>query len=160
MHSSDDFEKNNSPQKKSLPPRSAKNKIMDLLASREHSEKELRQKLKDRDFTDAEIDKAIQEAKDHKWLPETSELAERFANSLHQKNKGFLYINHQLTAKGLPQIEMNPELELEKAQRIVKNKYPGDFEKLPREEKARVARFLTSRGFDSSTIRRIIYEEF
>lgn len=139
------------------PMRSARNKLMDLLARRDHSEKELRTKLKQRNFTSVEIDAAISDARDRKWLGPPEEIGGKYADSLHGKNKGIHYINHHLQGKGLPTIKMDPDLELEKARRLVENKFSG-VDGLSKILRARVGRFLTSRGFDAETIRKIIFE--
>jgi regulatory protein len=152
------------------PPATARNKMMDLLARRDHSEKELRQKLKLR-FSAEEIDAAIEYGKTHGWVPSSEEgqalLAEKNAAVLHRKSKGIQYINHQLRKKGLPPVESDPALELEKALALVKNKYSVNSD-LSHEEKAKLkakmGRFLVSRGFDletvTQTIRKVIYEKF
>lgn len=137
-------------------------KVMDLLARRDHSEKELRKKLRER-FPDDEdtlnaIENAIQFAKDNNWLGDPQDLAHRMADMLHRKNKGIQYINNYLRDKGLPSVAADREAELEKALEIVKGKYDLEH-KLTREEKAKVGRFLMSRGFDSETVRKVIYEK-
>lgn len=140
----------------------AKKKVMDLLARRDHSEKELRTKLRDR-FSDEEglgdiVNEAIEFAKDNNWLGNPEDLASRMADMLHRRNKGIHYINNYLREKGLPSVETDRDLELEKALSIVKNKYDEDYE-FSREEKAKVGRFLAARGFDSETVRKVIYEK-
>ncbi|CAE78481.1 regulatory protein RecX [Bdellovibrio bacteriovorus HD100] len=135
---------------------------MDMIARRDHSEKELRTKLKEK-FSDEEdvgdiIDEAIEFAKDNRWLGDPVDLAHRLADMLHRRNKGIYYINNYLKEKGLPAVETDRALELEKALAIVKNKYDEDH-KFSREEKARVGRLLASRGFDSETVRKVIYEK-
>lgn len=144
------------PTKPQKPQASARNKLMDLLARRDHSEQELRTKLRRRKFSEEEIDRAISEARDHNWMAPPKEIGEKYAQSLHNKNKGIHYINHQLQSKGLPTLAMDSDLELEKAQRVVENKFP-DLKKLDRDDKGRVARLLSARGFDSDTIRKIIF---
>lgn len=162
---------------------------MDLVALRDHSEKELRTKLREyfrrnlqyrkrlakkqnREFTeDTEenqrgiqeaIELAIEFAKDQKWLGNPEDLADKMARILHRKNKGISYINNYLKEKGLPPVLGDRDLELEKALALVKNRY-SDFSELSFEEKrkeqARVARFLASRGFDSEIVRKVIYEK-
>ncbi len=56
-------------------PRSAANTVMDLLSRREHSEKELKQKLKRREFNSEEIEQALDKAKEHRWLAKPDEIA-------------------------------------------------------------------------------------
>jgi regulatory protein len=136
------------------PNQAAKKKVMDLLARREHSEQELRAKLHDLEG----VEEAIAHAKDKNWLGDPADLASRMADTLHGKNKGIEYINQYLHEKGLPSVETDCALELEKALAIVKNKYDEDYE-FSREDKARVGRMLASRGFDSETVRKVIYEK-
>ena len=140
----------------------AQKKVMDLLSRRAHSEKELREKLQDsvdKAFPEqnhsAVIDQAIALARAKNWLEDAKVLAERMAESLHRKNKGILYINSYLQEKGLPQIPNDDDLELEKARALVKNKYSDFGEK----RQARLARFLTARGFDAEIVRKVIYEK-
>lgn len=135
---------------------------MDLLARRDHSEKELRKKLREK-FSDEDdgleaVEEAIAYAKDNNWLGDPSILAYRMADMLHRRNKGIHYINQYLKEKGLPSVETDRDLELEKALAIVKNKYDEDYD-FTREDKARVGRLLASRGFDSETVRKVIYEK-
>ncbi len=140
----------------------AKRKTMDLIARRDHSEKELRKKLHlkfghEEDGLSA-IEEAITFAKDNNWLGDPLKLAYRLGEMLHRRNKGIYFINNYLKEKGLPAIEIDRALELEKALAIVKNRYDENF-KFSREEKARVGRALTSRGFDPETVRKVLYEK-
>lgn len=137
-------------------PRSAQNTVMDLLARREHSEKELRRKLRLREFSEDEISTALEKAKEGRWLGSPEETAQRFADQLHRKNKGYHYINAKLSEKGLPRVPRDESLELEKAKSLVQNK---DFEISSREERLKATRFLMSRGFDASTIRKALKDE-
>jgi len=156
---------------------------------RDHSELELRKKLKEafrrnlmyrkrlaqkdgREFTEdteenrqeiAEaIEGAIEFARTQNWLGDENILADKMAGILHRKNKGITYINNKLKEKGLPPVSTDRDLELEKALSLVKNKFSG-FSALSyqdkRKEQARVARFLAARGFDPDTVRKVIYEE-
>ena len=140
----------------------AKRKVMDMIARRDHSEQELRTKLRET-FSDQDggldaIEEAILYAKDNNWLGDPSALAYRLADMLHRRNKGIYYINNYLKEKGLPAVESDRAQELEKALAVIKNKYDEDY-KFSREEKARVGRLLASRGFDSETVRKVIYEK-
>lgn len=147
------------------PVKTARNKMMDFLARRDHSEKELRDKLK-RDFSAEEIEKAIQYGKDNHWLPNDAagneKLSLKTADVLHRKKKGAQYINQYLNKKGLPPVKSDPSLELEKAWSLVKNKY-SEIEDLSLDEKkkakAKLGRFLVARGFDLEIVRKVIYEK-
>jgi regulatory protein len=145
--------------------RTARNKMMNLLARRDHSETEIKKKLRGQ-FTPEEIASAITFGKTHGWLPNSEaaeeNLAKRFASQLHRKKKGVLYINKALQAKGLPEIQSDDVVELEKALELVKNKYVID-EKMARPEKekikAKLGRLLLSRGFTMHIVRKVIYEK-
>jgi regulatory protein len=154
-----------------------RNKMMDYLARREHSEKELREKLSEL-FTEGEVDEAIQYGKRHHWIPSNEsdllELAEKTADSLHRKKKGILFINSFLQEKGLPEVQADLQLELEKALELVKNKYKEtvaqnlarrfirrSLEELPllqQKQAEKVARFLSSRGFEPDTVSQVLNE--
>lgn len=145
----------------SRPKPSACNKMMDHLARRDHSEKELRKKLKDK-FTAEEIDAAIEYGKNQGWIPDSAAgalaLAEKTAATLRRKGKGPLYINQYLKEKGLPPVASQPAEELEKARELAHNKF-SNIESMDRKEKAKVGRFLISRGFSLETVRKVIYEK-
>jgi regulatory protein len=156
----------------------AHRRMMDVLASHNHSEPELREKLTryfrqlctrgNIDFIEEEsriqqaIDQAVQVAKSKRWLLEPETLSAELADKLHRKNKGIDYINQYLEARGLPPVAQENELELEKARTLVKNKY-SDFSELTSEERlkveAKAARFLATRGFSSDVVRKVIYEK-
>lgn len=135
---------------------SALRKVMDLLARRDHSEKELRKKLKER-FSEEEIEKAVGQARDRGWLGDENVLADRAAQFLHRRHKGIRAINHQLRERGLPSVAADPEQELEKALHLAETKLKGA--PPTRELKAKIARFLLSRGFDSEIVRKVVYEK-
>jgi len=136
----------------------ASQKMMDYLARRDHSEKELRKKL-ETNYSPAEIEQAIAYGKKQGWISDSAEklLAEETAAILRRKGKGATYINQYLEEKGLPPVQIDADEELEKALELVKNKF-SDIEKMDRNEKAKVLRFLSSRGFDPEIVRKVIYE--
>lgn len=145
----------------------AKKFVRDLVTRRDHSEHELRTKLRDR-FSEAEdadqaIEEAIEFAKLNHWISNPETQAQRIAEKLHGRNKGIYFINNYLSEKGLPPVATDRDLELEKALMIVKNKYDENRE-LDEKDKAslkyKVGRLLTSRGFDSETVRKVLYEKF
>lgn len=147
---------------RSRPQSSARNEMMDILARRDHSELELRKKLKDK-FTPEEIDRAIEFGKENGWIPNSSEslqaLSEKTAAMLKRKGKGPLYIENYLQERGMPPVKGDPVEELEKARELAHNKF-SDIDKMDRKEKAKVGRFLISRGFSLETVRKVIYEKF
>lgn len=126
---------------------SAQEKTMDYLARRDHSEKELRQKLK-KHYTPEEIEDALEKCKT--WLRPPEQLSEVTAHALHRKRKGLYFINQYLRKKGLPSVKKDKDVELQKAQKILQTKYSKN---LAPEQLSKARRFLMSRGFDSETIR-------
>lgn len=157
----------------------AKMKLMELLALRDHSEKELRQKIKrsltprwhrDRPKPDEEtlaklrtdIESAIAEAMSfaatHQLIAEPEKVSQIFANTLNRRKKGIRYINNYLAQRGLPAVAADLETEFEKARELLKRKYPA-VSTAPRETKAKAMRFLASRGFSMETIQKAIKTE-
>ncbi|MES2964546.1 MAG: regulatory protein RecX [Bdellovibrionota bacterium] len=127
---------------------------MDLLARRNHSELELKQKLEGLFPADDIID-AIRNAQDNGWMPPAEEIAERVAIELGRKRKGHRFINQFLRNKGLPPVSKDADGEIEKARAIVFSKLrkEGPFDAT---ERAKIYRLLTNRGFEDDTIRRVI----
>lgn len=140
----------------------AQKRMMDYVAARDHSEKELRQKLKAW-FAPEDVESAIEYGKLHRWIPQTIEdnqnLSARMAQGLHRKSKGWIAINHKLQEKGLPPLARNEELELEKAKSLIQSKYKS-VQSFDLKTRAKMMRFLMSRGFDNDTIRKTLAEYF
>jgi regulatory protein len=135
----------------------ARNKVMDLLARRDHSELELRKKLSLQYEAD-EVSDAIQFAKENKWLREPQELAVAVAEQLGRRNKGARYIQKFLLSRGLPTVAKNSDEERRKALDLVSAKLRAEppFEY---EIKNKIARLLKNRGFDDETIGKVIHEK-
>lgn len=133
--------------------------MMDHLARRDHSERELRQKLKGK-FEPDEIEHALDYGKEKGWIPEDEEsklrLARKMAEFLHRKLKGIHYINQYLSEKGLPSVETDGERELEKARELLENKF-AQADWRDRQMQAKAGRFLVSRGFEMGVVREILF---
>lgn len=140
------------------PRRTARHRVMDMIARRDHSEKEIRTKLADKEHTPAEIEDALDYARDNRWLAEPEVISERMANFLHRRNKGVIAINHKLREKGLPSVASDPEQELEKALYLAQTKWSKE-EPPDRSMRDKIGRFLLSRGFEPSIVRKVIYEK-
>ena len=126
-----------------------------LLQGRDHSERELRTKLFRR-FSPCDIDKALNEARQRGLLLEPQKLSENFARIWHRRHKGHAYIQNQLKQKGLPLVDKDADLELQKARHIA--------QKLHEADKARLSRRLMTRGFEYDTIKQVVddklYDKF
>ena len=126
-------------------------KAMDYLARRDHSEKELVEKLAAHYPMD-QVKDTITKVKERGWLLPPNELSQKVTENLNRKYKGYLYIQHFLRRKGLPGTAKNPEIEFEKANYLVQNKVKD------LSDTKRLVSLLKNRGFDTETIGRIIHE--
>ncbi|MCM2281342.1 MAG: recombination regulator RecX [Bdellovibrionaceae bacterium] len=137
------------------PRKSAREKVMDFLARRDHSELELRRKLAPW-YEAREIDEAIQFAKESKWMKPPEELAETVASQLGRRGKGTRYIQRFLRNKGLPSVRKDAGIELAKALDLIQIKLrrepPFEYD-----EHAKIARLLKNRGYDDETIRSALH---
>ena len=138
---------------------SVRNKAMDLLARREHSEHELRQKLKLREFDNDEITAAIDSLQRDNLLSD-----ERFTESYVSQrfNAGFgpLKIRYELRQKGISESLTDEFLEayadrwdrLMQQQRVRKygEAIPADYN-----QRMKQARFLQNRGFSPESVMRL-----
>lgn len=140
-----------------------RNSIMYYLAKRDHSEKELRAKLRRlKDFEDRkkprytaeEIDQGVAWAADSKWLKSSDQLSDSVARALHNKNKGIRFINAYLAQKGLPAQTVDEELELAKAVKLLRKKLISN--SVDSNLKLKLSRFLISRGFRADIVSKAI----
>ena len=129
--------------------------MMYLLAKRDYSEKELRERLERNDkYLQETVEQVIEDAWKNNWLLPPEELAQRVARRLHEKLKGHMYISHYLRQKGLPEVDFDEELEAEKAAEIIARKYNNQTEDF--KDQVKIKRFLASRGFFGSTIQQVL----
>lgn len=136
---------------------SALNAIAFYLARRDHSVHELRQKMRRRHSPEA-IEAALKEAADRRLLVDNETLARQWAEALGRKKRSRQFIEAYLRKHKLPLVALDPENELEKCRRLLETKF-GKSASFSREEQPKVIRFLRYRGFDGSTIKRVIYEK-
>ena len=138
----------------------ARQRMMDHLARRAHSETELRQKLEGK-FDPDDIEAALQYGQERGWVPKADEskaqLSESLAESLHLRLKGIDFINEHLAQKGLPPIAPDPSRELEKARKLLENRFP-DTEGMDHQSRSRASRLLASRGFDLELIQSLLFK--
>ena len=138
---------------------SIRNKAMDLLARREHSEYELRQKLKSRDYDVDAIDAVLQGLKQDHLLSD-ARFAEAYVNHRFNAGVGPVKIRYELRQKGVTEVLADEFLEplsdrwdqLMMQQRIRKygESIPADYA-----ERMKQARFLQNRGFSPESVMRL-----
>jgi regulatory protein len=138
---------------------SARNKAMDLLARREHSAHELRQKLKQRDFDHEEIERSL-EVLQQDNLQSDTQFTESYINNRINAGLGPVKIIHELRQKGVASDLIDEQMSalsadwntLLEQQRIKKygDKIPNDYS-----QKMKQARFLQNRGFSPESVMRL-----
>jgi len=133
---------------------------MNLLARREHTIRELRQKLKRR-FPDAElVDNELSRLSDEN-LQSDARFAESFVFERSNRGYGLMRVQQEMREKGLSDSEIsvavkNAEIDWAAiAQDVYKKKY-GDLPASDLNDKAKRVRFMQYRGFDREDYQRFL----
>lgn len=127
---------------------------MRRLSERDHSKKELTDKLK-RWYTPEAIQEAIAKIESYGYFKPETEMTKLWTQSLHRKGRGYFRIRHEMKKRGLPPPEMDYEEEMQACRKAFTKKF-GETRLTSKEERFKAIRYLTSRGFDSDTIRKVI----
>ncbi|MGZ3690350.1 MAG: regulatory protein RecX [Pseudobdellovibrio sp.] len=138
----------------------AKKKLMDFVARREYSEKELREKLSVL-ISPEMLDQVIRWGYEKKWLSSPRELQTDWSERLSKRGQGVKKINQKLESLGLETLKSDFEQELQKARKFVSTKWSSvDFQNIDltesRKLRAKVVRFLSSRGYEAEVINYIL----
>lgn len=138
---------------------SAFHKAIQYLAIREHSELELRHKLADKEYSEAEIQAVLTRLIQENLLS-NQRFGEAFVRAKTKKGYGYIRISYDLKAKGLTPSQIEQSFE-ENAidwddliEQVWSKKYSSvnnSFEINPK-EKMKQWRFLQYRGFSASQI--------
>ncbi len=127
-----------------------------LLANREHSKKELLNKLLVKGFEHGMSVKVIDDMAQAGWQSDLR-FAESYSRYRIQKGYGPVYINYELKKQGINQFDLEPIVIstvsswLELAEKVYLKKY-DDQVCLDRNEWAKRSRFLMQRGFSNTII--------
>ncbi len=137
--------------------KSAFNRLVHYLSRRDHSVRELSQKLARYHEFD-EVAAAIRKADDLKLLPDPNIFAQKLSLSLLARGKGKLYISAYLKKKGLPGAVIPLEEELERARKLVSHQlnFSAPY---TLKEKQKVFRYLNNRGFASNVVKMVMNEK-
>ncbi|TNF88687.1 MAG: regulatory protein RecX [Gammaproteobacteria bacterium] len=137
----------------------ARRKAMDLLARREHSEQELRQKLKSREFDAEAIETAIQSLLRDGLLSD-ERFIESYVNHRFNAGMGPVRIRYELLQKGISDALADQYIEAfvdrwdPLMRQLRERKYgaaiPEDYN-----ERMKQARFLQNRGFSPESVMRL-----
>ena len=139
--------------------RSLRKIALDFLARREHSEQELRHKLKARDHDSEAIETVLRQLRDERLQSD-----ERFTESYvhHRFNAGIgpLKIRYELRQKGIDDLLVDSYLEplADEWEPMMRQQRARKFgETLPSDYAARMkqARFLQNRGFSPESVMRL-----
>ena len=137
---------------------SLKGRALRLLSQREHSRKELEQKLKPHEETPGELTEALDFLAAKDFINE-KRVVESVVNRRSTK-LGVARVRQELMAKGLPADDIADAMqtmrgtEIERALVVWRKKFgapPSDAS-----ERAKQVRFLVSRGFAAEVVRRIV----
>lgn len=132
---------------------------MDLLARREHAARELRQKLKLREYENEEIEACISRLQTQD-LQSDERFAESFVRQRMNQGYGPVRIRHELRDRGVrddlieQQVPGDYEIWLEIAARQHAKRYSLPAADL--KERAKQSRYLQNRGFDFDVIKRVL----
>ena len=143
---------------KSKPEAGARTRALALLARREHTRAELARKLEAAGFDASEVRPLLDEFEAKNWLSDR-----RFAESWvadHRAKSGRVKLAYELRQHGVPDAVIDEVLggeedsELERALAVWRKKFgtlPADVA-----EQSKQMRFLSSRGFASDLIRKVL----
>lgn len=131
-----------------------KDTALTILARRDHSTGELKTKLKRKfSFSDEEFRTLVTSLKEWGYLVDEKELAQRWVRHWQKEGRGHLWISAKLKAKRLPPVSISDQEELEAARLFIEKRLKTQSPKtLTRNEKAKLARSLNSRGFSHSVV--------
>ena len=138
---------------------SLKGRALRLLSQREHSRKELEQKLKPHEETPGELAEALDFLAAKDFINE-KRVVESVVNRRSTK-LGAARVRQELMAKGLPAddiadaVQAMRDTELERALVVWRKKFGAP--PLDASERAKQVRFLVSRGFAAEVVRRIVF---
>lgn len=137
---------------------------MDLLARRDYSQKEIATRLNA--LCEPEVvTHALDWAREQNWLPSDEKVQEQIVKALGRRKKGQRAINQKLKQMNLEPVVIQPEIELEHAYEAVQAKWTPDALseldfKQSQKERARVMRYLVSRGFGGDIVQKVLKNYF
>jgi regulatory protein len=135
--------------------RTARHAALDLLARREHSRAELRDKLAAKDFEEDEVDAAVEKLAGE-GLVSDARFVEAFVSSHVRRGHGPVRIRAELSRRGVAAELLAPHLEAQDwgaLARDVRRRRFGAGPPADLKDRARQHRFLEFRGFSSDHIR-------
>jgi len=135
-----------------------KNSAIYSLAMREHSRKELYNKLTQKEFSEnVDLDKLLDELEENNYLNE-ERFVESFIRYRSRRGQGSMKIISELKQRGINNYQISiamqeSDVDWFQIAKEQKEKKFGKQKTIDFKEKARQMRFLSGRGFDSEVIR-------
>lgn len=133
----------------------ALNYVVNLLARREYSEFEIRNKMQEKAFSEAEIDEVIARCQQKNWQSD-HRFAENYLNARAQKGYGAGRIRQELRQlKGvsdnvIEDVLAETEIDwFDMAQKLLRKKFPDYAEKQTPKMKQKIWQYMMSHGFRS-----------
>ena len=133
----------------------------DILSRRDHSEWELKEKLAKKKFSPAEIQETIHWLKGKKLINDQAFAKRYIEGVIHYKAVGPRYLAHKLKAKRINQVYIDAALQEvigDDKEKALMAKAAAAWQKShPKyaQDKARLSRFLLSRGFSGHVLSRL-----
>ena len=128
-----------------------------LLQFRDQSEKDLTRKLKEREYTEKEIEAAMARLRDYEYVNDENLADELFEAYRRRAQYGDAYIHQKLKLKGLAtEKHLQLEEEIEMAAALLQKKW-GMSPKL-RTDFKKSASFLLRRGFSHDAVMTVMHE--
>ena len=132
----------------------ALNYVMNLLSRREYSEFELRCKMQEKAFSEAEIDQAIAHCQQKNWQSD-QRFTESYLNSRSQRGYGINRIKQELRQlKGIDSATIEAvvsECDIDwsaLALNVLRKKFPDYKEKQPPKMRQKIWQYMLSHGFN------------
>ena len=129
--------------------------VVNLLARREYSEFELRNKMQEKVFTEDEIDETIAYCQKKNWQND-KRFAENYLHARSQRGYGVNRIKQELRQlKGVPSDVINEVLTeseinwTEIAEKVLRKKFPNYAEPQPIKSKQKIWQYMLYHGFYS-----------
>jgi len=138
---------------------SVRKKAMDLLARREHSEQELRQKLKSREYAYDAIEEAVQSLLRDGLLSD-ERFTESYVNHRYNAGMGPVKIRYELRQKGVSDALAEEYIEAfaerwDTLMRQLRRRKFGPTIPVDYAERMKQSRFLQNRGFSPESVMRL-----
>ena len=131
-------------------------RLMQILALRDHSVLELREKLLRKGFSPSAVESAIAQADEYNYLRDPNELSALYTEQLDRRFKSHQEITAKLLSKGLPLSTKSDEKEVHKCVELLKKR--SNLIEIDSVQKNKLMASLARKGFSYDHIKRAFDE--